>query len=578
MAAQLTKSLQTAPRGNSAGTDQSARQHLLTINVEDYFQAGVFQKYINADNWYRFESRLKKNVEHILQLLEQHESKATFFLLGWTAEREPSLVKTIADAGHEVASRGFLHQRLTDLPAEQVRDDLRKAKDVLEDCVGTSVDGFRLSDGWIKKDSLWLLDEIAAAGYRYDSSIMPRRRDFKNQSEWRSIQQLETRHGKLTEVPLTTVQVAGSWLPVAGGNYLRQMPNAVMQRVVEKTLQRQSDPFVMYFQVWELDDEQPELSVVDRMTRLRHYRKLGKYRRILPEYLKRYSFTSVRNHALRDDSPLKHLKAVSNVRTTKTKSTPSIDPQNVSQRSSSVVSAVKTPATIVIPCFNEEKSLAYLANTLTSVSASLSHAYKPHWLFVDDCSTDGTYDALQALFADDASVSIVRHEVNKGVSAAILTGLRHAETNVVCSMDCDCSYDPHELSKMLPLLTEDTAMVTASPYHRDGHVRNVPGWRLLLSRGLSVIYQRLLKQPLATWTACFRVYRRDQILDLPLEENGFLGTAELAAQLIRHDRRIVEHPATLEVRLFGFSKMKTLRAICSHLKLLMRIAFSRPQN
>ena len=172
-------------------------------------------------------------------------------------------------------------------------------------------------------------------------------------------------------------------------------------------------------------------------------------------------------------------------------------------------------------------------------------------------------------------MKIIRHEFNRGVSAAILTGLQHADTEVVCSMDCDCSYDPHELSKMLPLLTDNVSMVTASPYHRNGQVRNVPGWRLLLSRGLSAIYQRLLKQELATWTACFRVYRRSQILDLPLKEDGFLGTAELAAQLVLNKRTIVEHPTTLEVRLFGLSKMKTLRAIISHLKLLARIATSR---
>ena len=118
-------------------------------------------------------------------------------------------------------------------------------------------------------------------------------------------------------------------------------------------------------------------------------------------------------------------------------------------------------------------------------------------------------------------------------------------------------------------------MVTASPYHGDGLVRNVPAWRLVLSRGLSAIYQRLLKQQLATWTSCFRVYRRRDILDLPLKEDGFLGTAELSAQLILHERIIAEHPATLEVRLFGVSKMKTVKAILSHLRLLSRITASK---
>jgi hypothetical protein len=142
-------------------------------------------------------------------------------------------------------------------------------------------------------------------------------------------------------------------------------------------------------------------------------------------------------------------------------------------------------------------------------------------------------------------------------------------------MDADCSYDPHELVRMLELLTSDVAMVTASPYHPDGRVCNVPGWRLILSHTLSRLYRRLLGKSLSTWTSCFRVYRKQQIVDLDLRETGFLGTAELAAQLCLHGRKIVEHPATLEVRLFGFSKMKTVRTILAHLKLLTSVAAAK---
>lgn len=561
---------------------KTARRHLLTVNVEDYFQVGVFQKFIQTDNWYRFESRLQQNVEQVLQLLDAHKTQATFFVLGWTAENQPALVRSIVDAGHEVASRGFLHQSLLELPKDKIREDLIKSKLALEDITGQGVDGFRLSDGWIGKETLWMLDEIAAAGFRYDSSVMPRQRDFANEPEWRFVREIETAHGPLLEVPLTTMPIANSWLPIAGGNYQRQMPDFVMKRLVDRTVNHEvNNPFVMYFQVWELDEKQPELSVADRMTKLRHYRKLGKYRRILPQYLERYQFTSIKQHALQDGSPL-HALATPSTRTP----VPFIDtasdltPQAVTHSKFSTNQATqpatdRIDATIIIPCFNEEKTVRYLANTLKSVTSELSRHYAPRIIFVDDCSTDDTFKALTEQFGSDPNIRIVRHEVNRGVSAAILTGLQHADTEVVCSMDCDCSYDPHELSKMLPLLTDDVSMVTASPYHKDGLVRNVPGWRLVLSRGLSAIYQRLLKQELATWTACFRVYRRSQILDLPLKEDGFLGTAELAAQLVLNNRRIVEHPTTLEVRLFGLSKMKTVRAILSHLKLLCRIASSR---
>lgn len=562
-----------------------ARRHLLTVNVEDYFQVGVFQKYIQSDNWYRFDSRLSENIDRVLALLNEHRTTATFFVLGWTAENQPELVERIAAAGHDVASRGYLHQNLLRLPRNEIRRDMERSRVAIERVTGRAVDGFRLSDGWLDRDSLWFLDEVAAAGFRYDSSLMPRQRDFGGAAEWRSIRTVETANGPLLEIPLTTIPTLAGWLPIAGGNYQRQLPDFLMRRLVQKSVDKNASPYVMYFQVWELDDEQPELSVAGSITRLRHYRKLGKYRRILPRYLQQFRFTSIRDHAADALSPLHSLtEPRADFRT----------PQDIVRDADETLATVaaseamlsseqtlddparpRTDITIVIPCYNEEKTLRYLANTLTSVTQRLSRDYRPQFLFVDDCSTDATFDVLQQQFAGDDRVSVIRHAENQGVSAAILTGIEHAETDVICSMDCDCSYDPHELARMLPLLTDDVSMVTASPYHRDGHVRNVPGWRLVLSQGLSALYRKLLRQPLATWTACFRVYRKNHIEDLPLTESGFLGTAELAAQLVLHGRKIVEHPATLEVRLFGLSKMKTFRAILSHLKLLSRITVLR---
>ena len=586
----LSQAVKTSVEDYSSAAD-SARRHLLTVNVEDYFQVGVFQKFIQTDNWYRFESRLQQNVEQVLELLGQHNAKATFFVLGWTAEQQPQLVRSIADAGHEVASRGFLHRSLLELPKDVIREDLIRSKLAIEDATGLPVNGFRLSDGWLSKDSLWLLDEVAAAGYRYDSSLMPRQRDFADAPEWRRIREVQTANGSLLEIPLSTMPTPGGWLPIAGGNYQRQLPDFVMRRLVDRSVEAESDPFVMYFQVWELDAEQPRLSMADRLTQVRHYRKLGKYRRILPQYLDRYQFTSVKDHATLAGSPLRQLMGQAS--TTDSRSLRamlatleqanraviaalSADTANA-EKSESITSddVEKLAVTIVIPCFNEETSLKYLSNTLSSVIRRLSERYSSSILFVDDCSTDDTFNMLHQQFGDDPAVKVVRHEVNRGVSAAILTGLQHAETDIVCSMDCDCSYDPHELFHMLPLMTDGVSLVTASPYHSDGLVRNVPAWRLVLSRGLSWIYQRLLKQQLATWTSCFRVYRRSDILDLPLKEDGFLGTAELAAQLVLNKRSIVEYPATLEVRLFGLSKMKTVKAIFSHLRLLAGIASSR---
>jgi hypothetical protein len=156
-----------------------------------------------------------------------------------------------------------------------------------------------------------------------------------------------------------------------------------------------------------------------------------------------------------------------------------------------------------------------------------------------------------------------------------LTGLEAAETDVVCSIDCDCTYDPHQLEQLIPLLDNDVDMVTASPYHKDGVVRNVPRWRLFLSRSLSRLYRVVLNHRLATYTSCFRVYRRSALEGFVLREGGFLGVAEMIGRLDLGGGRIVECPAVLEVRLLGHSKMKTMRTIFGHLRLLLRLGYAR---
>lgn len=556
----------------------SSRAQILTVNLEDYFQAGAFHRFISPRNWYRFESRIEKNTEETLELLAQHDAKATFFVLGWIAEKYPELIRRVANAGHEIASRGHLHQPLLKLGREARREDLRRSRETLEDTVGKPVVGFRLSDGWLHKKDLGFLDELLEAGYLYDSSLMPRRRDFSHQPWRRHIHEQTCSNGTILEIPPSTMPFAGVWLPIAGGNYLRQLPESLMNSAIEKWQQTESSPFVMYFQVWELDELQPRLSVTGRLTKIRHYRNLGRYRTLLPQYLASASFTSIQEHAKLNGSRLASLSqqvdhlAERPARVSLFNDVPKTTAEDDSTSGTSGIRRIQRPAaTLVIPCYNEESTLPYLHRTMQSLRHELSGQWDLKLLFVDDCSRDNTYEVLQSLFGDDSEIGILRHETNQGVSAAILTGINAARTEIVASIDADCSYDPHELTHMLPRLTHDVAMVTASPYHRDGKVNNVPGWRLILSHTLSCMYRILLGQKLSTWTSCFRVYRKQQIVDLPLVENGFLGTAELAAQLSLHGRKIVEHPATLEVRLFGFSKMKTVHTILAHLRLLSTV-------
>jgi hypothetical protein len=170
---------------------------------------------------------------------------------------------------------------------------------------------------------------------------------------------------------------------------------------------------------------------------------------------------------------------------------------------------------------------------------------------------------------------ILSRLTNVEVASAILTGIGHAETEIVCSIDCDCSYDSHQLRSLIPLLADGVDMVTASPYHSEGIVGNVPSWRLFLSKSLSSLYRLVLHHQLATFTSCFRVYRRSAVSGLQVREGGFLGVAEMLGRLDLKGGHIVECPAVLEGRLLGRSKMRTVRTIFGHLRLLIRLAFAR---
>ena len=286
---------------------------------------------------------------------------------------------------------------------------------------------------------------------------------------------------------------------------------------------------------------------------------------VIKEYLQQYDFTSAAKY-LNIESQMSGFKSQTIDRTIKA---------SVVENTKSPIANDKSPISIVIPCYNEEAALPYLANTLRSVEANLRENYQPEFIFVDDASTDKTFDKLNDFFGAKDNVKIIRHETNKGVATGIMTGIKSAATEVVCSMDCDCTYDPHELENMIPLLGDGVDLVTASPYHKSGSVRNVPEWRLFLSKGASFLYRRTLRSKLDTYTSCFRVYRRSSVVDLEIKEKGFLGVAELLGKLDLRGGKIIEHPAVLEVRLFGFSKMKTARTIFGHLRLIARLSKER---
>jgi dolichol-phosphate mannosyltransferase len=194
---------------------------------------------------------------------------------------------------------------------------------------------------------------------------------------------------------------------------------------------------------------------------------------------------------------------------------------------------------------------------------------------VDDGSTDGTAEELESMFADRWDSRIIRHAQNQGVAAATLSGIREANSELVCAIDADCTYDPQQLQAFIPLMTDSVDVVTASPYHPLGGVMNVPRWRLFLSRSASRLYRLMLRNKLYTYTSCFRVYRKSAVEGIQVRDGRFLGITEILWQLDRRGSQIVECPAVLEVRVLGTSKLRALRGIASHLKLLTHIARQR---
>ncbi|HET7551499.1 MAG TPA: glycosyltransferase [Gemmatimonadaceae bacterium] len=536
--------------------------YLLTIALEDYFHN--FGHVIERSHWQRFETTVERGARRTLELLRSHDVKATFFAVGWIAEKMPELIRDIVAQGHEVASKGYDQRGVRELLPDAWRDDLARSRAAIERASGRRVLGYR-SPGWLGRDDLWALEWLSKDGYLYDSSVKPIGYTFRQYGDLLGAGVKKFDGRELWEFPVASIGVAGFRFPIGTGNYSRQLPEWMMRMARAQWAWRSArDPYVMYFHTWELDPDQPQVTAISPVSRARFYRNIDRMEYILGNIFRTFRFTSIQNHLGVIEQPV--------VRS---------EPRPVQERPAPIRVFVEPGpgepirCSLVVPCFNEESSLVYLANTLDSLEEALAPKYAMEFVLVDDRSTDDTWRVMQQLFGDRGNYRLVRHEENSGPAVAILTGIRAASSDLVASIDCDCSYDPMELSKMLPMLEDDVSMVTASPYHPRGAVRNVPEWRLMLSRSLSLLYRMVLRQKLSTYTSCFRVYRRSAMLDMSLEHRGFLGVAEMLGKLDLAGMKIVEYPTTLSVRVLGYSKMKVARTITGHFKLLAALLKQR---
>jgi len=267
----------------------------MTIDVEDYFHVSVFDGIVPRSLWDAMESRVVRNTERLLDLFDEFEVRSTFFVLGWVGERHPALVQTIAGRGHEVASHGYAHRLVYDQTRAAFREDVRRAKAILEEACGRAVVGYRAPSYSITPRSLWALDVLIEEGYQYDSSIFPIRHDrYGIPVSDRRPYRVDRDGGSLIEVPGSTARVGPLNLPVAGGGYFRILPYWWTRWGIAHVNDSERRPGIFYLHPWEIDPAQPRLSA-GWLGRFRHYRNLDRTEERLRRLLADFRFDTMQN-------------------------------------------------------------------------------------------------------------------------------------------------------------------------------------------------------------------------------------------------------------------------------------------
>ncbi len=243
-------------------------KHALTIDVEDYFQVSAFASTISRDDWNTLPCRVEANVEKILERLAAADAKATFFTLGWIAERYPAVVRAIVEQGHELASHGYGHHRIQELSKAAFKEDIVRAKGLLEQLGGVAIKGYRAPSFSISTSTLWAFDEIAEAGYHYSSSVYPVKHDLYGIPDAPRFP-YRAPNG-LLEIPMTTARFGARNVPAGGGGFFRLFPYALSRSLIRRIEKKDRQPCMIYLHPWEFDPEQPRVMGAPLKSRLRH--------------------------------------------------------------------------------------------------------------------------------------------------------------------------------------------------------------------------------------------------------------------------------------------------------------------
>lgn len=263
--------------------------HAMTCDVEDYFQVSAFEPLVPKDRWDSYECRIPRNVDRALELFGAAGAKATFFTLGWVAQRHPEVVRRIAAAGHEVASHGMLHVRVSAQNPEEFRADVTDAKKLLEDVSGQAVRGYRAASWSIDERTPWVHTILREAGYEYSSSLYPIAHDHYGVPD-APARPFYVGSADMLEIPATTAPIAGRNVPAAGGGYFRLLPLGASLWLMRRAGRSHSAPVVFYFHPWELDPDQPRMPGASARAKFRHYLNLAKFEGRLAALLRQFKW------------------------------------------------------------------------------------------------------------------------------------------------------------------------------------------------------------------------------------------------------------------------------------------------
>ncbi len=246
----------------------------MTVDVEDYFHVGAFEKDISRDDWDNMPCRVEKNTQQILDLFDRHNVKATFFILGWVCTRYPELIKEINNRGHEVASHSIGHHRVGDLSRSEFIEDINNSKKLLEDTIGEAVIGYRAPSFSIGEKNIWALECLKEAGYLYSSSIYPIRHDHYGMPSAPRFSFEPIEGSEFLEMPVTTFELFGKKFPCGGGGYFRLLPYSLSKMAMDRVNKKDQQACIFYFHPWEIDPGQPRQTQASLKSRFRHYTNL----------------------------------------------------------------------------------------------------------------------------------------------------------------------------------------------------------------------------------------------------------------------------------------------------------------